>query len=221
MLLFCSCSPNARFDWNLASFTLVLRAHTPIREGEEITIAYVDPARTRDQRQEELRRRYRFECKCKACNRSAADVLKSDLRRLLISNRATEAGLASDEAAFRKWLIDGSPTVQSRDVCIWNLPEVLGAFDRLDGFARAKCLYSAMEQEYFHPDLWEPVLARLVKCYSLLEDEGPVRQYALTAAHLRSAHTGSDGGWAAVAEHPRQSDWWGSRRVGHECRTRH
>ena len=70
-------------------------------------------------------------------------------------------------------------------------------------------LWNAMVKEECHePFLWEPVLVQLVKGYAVLEDEERVRYYATKAAELRTAFTGSDGGWLAVAEHPRETDWW-------------
>lgn len=51
---------------------------------------------------------------------------------------------------------------------------------------------------------------------SVLENEENVRKYALTAALLRKTHTGSDGGWVAVARNPRKTEWWaklGAKRV--------
>ena len=73
-------------------------------------------------------------------------------------------------------------------------------------------MYALMEQENLFPSgLWKLVLARLVIGHSVLEQEFEVRKYALMAALLKKAETGSDGGWAAVVQNPRQTDWWGKR----------
>ena len=207
--LSCSCSPNACHDFDVATLTVVLRAHAPIRAGEQVTISYVDTARPRVERREELSRRYKFVCMCKACNRNEMDVIFSDLNRLLLNLRAIDA--ADDEEAFEKWLADGAP-VQQGAMLIRGPEDMLNAVDSMNGFSRAMYTYTVMEEEgLFHGRIWEPVLARLVIGYSVLQEENQVRKYALTAALLKKALTGSDGGWAAVVRNPRGSDWWGKR----------
>lgn len=39
----------------------------PIEEGEEVLTSYVDLGLTRKKRRDELRERYKFECRCEAC----------------------------------------------------------------------------------------------------------------------------------------------------------
>ncbi|KAG7443372.1 SET domain-containing protein [Guyanagaster necrorhizus] len=71
-----SCSPNICRKWNMASFSMQIRAARDIEEGEELTTAYcgiLDPAATR---QTDLAP-YDFKCRCAAC----LDPSKSDVRR--------------------------------------------------------------------------------------------------------------------------------------------
>lgn len=196
--------------------TVVLRARSPIRAGEQVTISYICHRLMREQRREELKRRYKFDCRCKACDQSPLDVSKSDFRRITLVLHLTTNRPAVDEAAFEKWLADGAP---ARDTPmpvigphIRNHQHMLQEIDRLDGFTRMKFMYGLMETEDLFPsEYFELVLARLVKGYSVLENEQEVRKYALMAARLKMAYTGSDGGWSAVVQHPRETDWWAKR----------
>ena len=166
----------------------------------------------REQRREELKRRYKFDCRCKACDQSPLDVSKSDFRRITLVLHLTTNRPAVDEAAFEKWLADGAP-LQSAAMLIKSPEDVLNAVDNMNGFMRAVHIYATMEHEgFFLHGLWEPVLARLVKGHSVLQNEDEVRRYALLAASLKRAETGSDGGWTAVVENPKQTDWWGKRQ---------
>ena len=194
--------------------TVVLRAFAPIRAGEQVTIAYVGLDSPRAARREELRRNYKFECMCKACNQREKDACHlSDFYRVQLHGlRSPEAGVA-DEAAFEKWLADGAPTQYVHSNALpTNLTQMLEMIDNLNGHSRAVYAYCIMQYEGLFPvGLWEPVLARLVIASSLLENEDEVRKYALLAALLKQAETGSDGGWGAVVTSPRQTDWWGKR----------
>ena len=187
----------------------MLRALAPIRAGEQVTITYTELTAPRAERREELSRRYKFVCMCQACNRNEADISFSDVNRRLLDLRALE--VADDEEAFEKWLADGAP-LQSAAMLIKSPEDVLNAVDNMNGFMRAAHIYATMEHEgFFLHGLWEPVLTRLVKGHSVLQNEDEVRRYALLAASLKQAETGSDGGWAAVVTNPRQTDWWGKR----------
>ena len=191
--------------------TLRLRALAPIRAGEQVTLAYISLNRPRVERREELSRRYKFECMCTACNRPEDDVFLSDFNRLLLKLRCMAPEVASDEEAFEKWLADGAPLEYA--IKLLRTPEeMVHVIDSLNGFSLAVHVYALMEQENLFPSgLWKLVLARLVIGHSVLEQEFEVRKYALMAALLKKAETGSDGGWAAVVQNPRQTDWWGKR----------
>ncbi|KAI0711393.1 hypothetical protein C8Q76DRAFT_736426 [Earliella scabrosa] len=180
--------------------TYTLRAFAPIAAGEEITITYIGRPLSYADRQAELTRKYHFECKCATCSLPDALRAVSDMRRAMIGLRAVEA--AQDEVLFQKWLAEGAPEQPLKRIRIHQ-------FNHLDGFRRMEMAWFCMRQEgWFDDALWEPVLARLVRGCSVWESEEDVRKYALDAALLRKTFTGSDGGWAAVAANPRQTDWW-------------
>lgn len=79
-----ACDPNAfvRFDVapstdaeNLPAYgSISVHALRPISKDEEITISYVDTTFPFDKRQEELKRRYFFDCACSMCSRGPVDV---------------------------------------------------------------------------------------------------------------------------------------------------
>ncbi|KAI0739422.1 hypothetical protein C8Q80DRAFT_1111142 [Daedaleopsis nitida] len=205
-----SCAPNALWIWDLETLTFTVAAITPIRAGEQVTIAYIDIACPRFQRQELLTSRYKFTCKCPACDPDDMSQLMNDMQREIINLFAENEQPARDAEAFERWLADGArdsyydphdtlkPATFARDV------------ERLDGFTRARFAFGCMfTLRFVQANIWEPTLARIVKGYSVRENEERVREYALLAAGLKKAHTGSDGGWMAVAMKPRSTDWWG------------
>ncbi|KAI0752934.1 hypothetical protein C8Q80DRAFT_1303691 [Daedaleopsis nitida] len=210
-----SCTPNAHVAWDRDTLTFVLRAYVPIRAGQQVTVSYVGVPEGHRARQAELLRRYAFACACAVCSGDERARDASDFRRAVVSTRATDADVAEDEARFRAWVADGAPVCQMAGGAHGRARagaavELYKELDGLDGFRRAQLTLQCMEEEgWFHGKLWEPVLARLVKGYSVLEDEESVRKYAITAALLRKTYTGSDGGWAAVARSPKQTEWWG------------
>ena len=70
-----SCAPNC--TWSFAheseskpgegAASVTVRAIKPVREGDELTISYVDPTVGRAERREQLWAKYRFECACHLC----------------------------------------------------------------------------------------------------------------------------------------------------------
>ncbi|KAI0752933.1 hypothetical protein C8Q80DRAFT_1267396 [Daedaleopsis nitida] len=207
-----SCSPNATYSWDLETLTITVRALFPIRAGEQVTISYINATEVYDRRQEELRSKYNFTCKCTACRQEPTARYQADMQRVVVGMFCSEGQLARDAAAFDKWLADGAPAIYSELElhAHMSLQDVRRKLERLDGVSRARAAFACMMAvQVIVDDIWEPVLARLVKAYSVVEDEAHVREYALMAAFLKKAHTGADGGWAEVARNPRKTDWWG------------
>ena len=207
-----SCIPNAYVDWDLETLSFIVRATWPIAAGEQVTISYIELQAPRSHRQEELSRMYNFTCKCKACGVGAGDqpkIVQSDLRRVVLNGRVLET--AADEAAFEKWVASGAPVADGVVALNPGNPSlILRQIAAMNGFFRAQLTYNLMEEEgWFHPNLWESVLVRLVKGYSVLQDENSVRRYAIIAALFKKAYTGSDGGWWDVARNPTRTEWWG------------
>ncbi|TFK90476.1 SET domain-containing protein [Polyporus arcularius HHB13444] len=199
-----SCSPNARHSFDLRTNSFVLRAVRPIRKGEEVYISYLhNPATLRKDRQEELLRRYGFVCSCKYCGLTGQESFDSDSNRAIIYIRWDDREL--DEALFAQWLAEGAP--KTRPTAFEELAL------KLNGFRMAELAWTTMLREGCISDnLWEPVLARLVKAHSVLKDEKKVRYYATKAAELAVAfEAGSEREWEAVAKNPTKTDWWGKR----------
>ncbi|TFK87020.1 SET domain-containing protein [Polyporus arcularius HHB13444] len=200
-----SCSPNAAQSFDAVTLTQSLRAYRAIRAGEEITVAYVSMSMPAEARQEELLRRYFFTCACKSCRLTGTARDKSDSFRAFVQANSGADMIAEFDATFETWLAAGahlSPPVVPPGCTIVNpLTITLTLWTIM------------MEEGCYDPALWEPVLRRLVKYYSVFKDEARVRHYATKAAGLRMVHADSDddGGWRAVAENPRMTEWWGKR----------
>ncbi|KAG7443859.1 uncharacterized protein BT62DRAFT_921526 [Guyanagaster necrorhizus] len=100
-----SCSPNAHWTWDPASFSLTLEAVRPIAPHEEITIQYIDVCGSRAQRREELRMWFNFECVCPACSlplhrqQRQSDFAREELARLMGHLRAV---------TFEEWCASGT-----------------------------------------------------------------------------------------------------------------
>ncbi|KAL5521242.1 hypothetical protein ACEPAG_9165 [Sanghuangporus baumii] len=63
-----SCDPNATHRFDRKTITKALLATRNIERGEEITTAYIDTSSPKSDRQEQLKRRYRFTCNCTLCS---------------------------------------------------------------------------------------------------------------------------------------------------------
>jgi hypothetical protein len=96
-----SCGPNARFDWNLTSFTGSVHAVRPIAAGEEVTVSYTHLLTSRDTRRARLRDSHLFECNCAfCCLPHACDIASSDQRRAELL-KSEDDGLSN---GFDVWL---------------------------------------------------------------------------------------------------------------------
>ncbi|KAK0452838.1 uncharacterized protein EV420DRAFT_1558615 [Desarmillaria tabescens] len=76
-----SCSPNAHWKWDPASFSLTLEAVRAIGPNEEITIQYIDSCVEREQRLVKLRTWYNFDCLCPTCTLPRESIIQSDFAR--------------------------------------------------------------------------------------------------------------------------------------------
>ncbi len=172
-------------------------------------MSYIDFYLPSEKRKEELKRRYFFDCRCAACRLTGQARQKSDTARAFVNACAGDAMIAKVEAAFEEWLATGAQR---------TAPVVLSpGVTQLDPFGMAEVLWDTMVREgCYNRGLWEPLLTRLVKGYAVLENAERVRFYATKAAQLRSLYTEEDGGWRAVADNPRQTEWWaklGAKRI--------
>ncbi|KII86622.1 hypothetical protein PLICRDRAFT_113461 [Plicaturopsis crispa FD-325 SS-3] len=83
-----NCAPNAKYKWDVRTFTLTLHAVRPIQAGDEITVTYISTlASSRADRRQVLKERYGFHCGCSGCALPALeDVRSSDARRTALEN---------------------------------------------------------------------------------------------------------------------------------------
>ncbi len=195
-----SCSPNAHVAFDLETMTFILRAILPIMKGDEVTYCYLGSGFLgAAARQEELERRYGFVCRCTACKLTGTARENSDYFRRMLAERTL--GYRSDDLLFAQWLMDGAPV---------RPPKIdANGQEDMDGLRLAQVTWDlCLRERYIDENLWEQLLARLVKGYSVLKDEEKVQFYAGVAEQLSRAYTGTDRGWDAVSRNPRRTDWW-------------
>lgn len=96
-----SCLPNAYHEWDVETRTHNVYAAADIPVGDEITLAYIPVFWSREARMRELRKKYEFECNCKACDLGTDFGVQSEKRRLrmqTLSERAKKAHEAGEYA---------------------------------------------------------------------------------------------------------------------------
>merc|ERR550517_220448 len=69
-----SCRPNATYFWNVDTNTRDLRTLRNVKEGEEMTVSYINTTETRDGRQSLLKDRYNFDCNCEGCDLNKEEI---------------------------------------------------------------------------------------------------------------------------------------------------
>lgn len=73
-----ACDNNAHKSWNKNIKHHTVHAIRDINQGEEITISYLAVLRSRQARQETLRKQFKFECSCHLCSLPAKESSESD-----------------------------------------------------------------------------------------------------------------------------------------------
>lgn len=76
-----ACRPNAQQTWNANLDRLTIHAIRDIREGEEITISYLNGPADSAERQIRLRTAFRFNCACEFCMLSGEQRQESNRRQ--------------------------------------------------------------------------------------------------------------------------------------------
>ncbi|RDX42429.1 hypothetical protein OH76DRAFT_1362869 [Lentinus brumalis] len=190
-----SCSPNAAYRFDLATFSFEVRALFPIPAGCQVFISYIDPALPRVSRQQALSD-YGFTCACAYCSLTGPTLEQSDTRRALIAR--ADAGHTTRDAALERWADD--PDMSDDYV------------NRVDKMYMD--LFEA-EQLYYEP-VWEGFATRLCKACCAVEDAEGARRWAGLARALSCAYTGDERGWAAVEAAPERTEGWGRRRKAGE-----
>ncbi|PVF95147.1 SET domain-containing protein, partial [Serendipita vermifera] len=115
----CSFAFNAAYNWRDSEQELVTHAFKPIREGEEILIAYTDTKRPRQERQAYLQQSYNFLCNCAACSLPRDESQASDARL------SEMAKLKVDLGRWGQKKIGGEEATDLINK-IWNLSEEEG-----------------------------------------------------------------------------------------------
>lgn len=76
-----SCVPNVNNRWETERGQIVFRAVRDITPGEELCVGYGKLLAGRDERREELHRKFNFKCLCEACALEGQALAESDMRR--------------------------------------------------------------------------------------------------------------------------------------------
>ena len=74
------CSPNAQSTITPGG-EVTLTALKDVKDGEELTISYVDPTQPLEERRKTLLAHYGFECKCMRCATEQRKELKSKMHQ--------------------------------------------------------------------------------------------------------------------------------------------
>ena len=191
-----SCSPNAEYCWDLKTFTMSVRAAYDIKEGEEITIAYM-PVGTmpRSQRQRDTLAKYGFVCGCVTCSLPLSKSRESDKRR-----KALELSLGLSEACpYTMWFEDVKQVVTGT-ASKFTLDQILDSSQR--------CLQVMTEEGYIEQNLYKLHLPKIIMVYSVKGDADQVRVLAKRMALLETLFEGNDMGWNKVAVNPDKTVWW-------------
>ncbi|KAI0668113.1 hypothetical protein C8Q78DRAFT_1048443 [Trametes maxima] len=210
-----SCTPNADFQWDIETLTFTLRALKPIEYGEEIFISYLASAEVlapRDARNSILTERWNFKCTCDICSRTGNRQIASDFRRAWMHRHISAASIRAQDERFVRWLQDGAPDPHlylGKRRTASTLMEGEESLMEANSLGWNLQMWMLIEMEDYVPsELWESVLGRLVKGYSVLEQDMVVERFARRAAELSMTFSGTTGGWDKVAENPRETDWW-------------
>jgi hypothetical protein len=179
---FRSCEPNAKWEWDLKSFSLVLTAVRPIKEGEEITIPYIATNMTSKERQDILSNFYRFKCLCSLCVVYDDDI-QSDTTIARVSTwteTISETTLSSSSShllpSFEKWCLD--PTFPD-DILINAHMRALQLFNEQD----------SDDNHHLTPDMDMDIIKHLdaiAMCYGALEEVDNFRKWIERVGEVRS-----------------------------------
>ena len=70
-----SCQPNAQYFWNEDTNTRDMRTLKKIKQGEEITVSYINSlVFSREERYAYLKDRYNFDCRCEDCDLTEEEI---------------------------------------------------------------------------------------------------------------------------------------------------
>lgn len=198
-----SCSPNARAEWNTASFTFTLRAVRPIQAREEITISYLalrDLLRPHQDRVALLQQHFGFTtCWCPTCSMSTPSALfHSDKARHALLLVCLSKPSTSNTPYIQH--IPLSPNSCHHDLSLSDMPSFqewctnLSLEDDLLSNGHRRIL-RVMENEGLHvlipEEEWgKPHIDELVMCYGALADLKHFKKWVKRGMVVRSVKEG-------------------------------
>ena len=80
-----SCRHSAQWAWDPQEESMHFTLNRDVKEGEEITVCYMEPLETSHTRQMELKCHYGFMCRCEVCTLPWDRRAESDKRRMMLS----------------------------------------------------------------------------------------------------------------------------------------
>lgn len=97
-----SCRPNAFFSWNENLHRLTVHAIEDIPAGEEITVSYVFPFYSLENRKKSFRDNYGFDCDCPTCqlgttNGQRGDVCRQRMEKLYLAVDKCNGGPSNND----------------------------------------------------------------------------------------------------------------------------
>ncbi|TDL17417.1 SET domain-containing protein [Rickenella mellea] len=215
-----SCAPNATWDWDHCSLSMEFRALRPIREGEEITISYLCPWKSRSERQKELKTKYNFSCTCPACeppmpSESHANASSSRTTKAKSTTHlsAKEAAIAASDA-HRK-IIGDSNIIAGTLWKHWASPTSTQPSTKITEF-HERILQLRDEEGYQNES--EDNYAYLAHACAALGDKEGFRRWAKKLMEWRPWGPGLPGldkqmTWEGWVEDPTKSPAWGLRET--------
>lgn len=154
----CSCSPTAKQSFSSKALLLELRATRTIKAGEEITIAYATLYNTASVRQEDLKRRYQFECKCETCSLEPAKLKESDERRKRIASLNATVSMRLWASAKDRPVDSGNSTGTGRPA---SVQEALQMVNKISTTAKGHFAIDSVTNEVIR--LWSAEDLKIVR----------------------------------------------------------
>lgn len=204
------CGPNTQYYMDIDRFTHVIHATREVGEGEELSIAYIDPFKSSRKRGYHLKAAFHFMCGCERCsNPEESDENTSQIHAL------------HDAFQDWEWTEDTlpSPITQLHSVLVpskyFNHP-IANAVEYVIKLHEQEGLQGFLDAPYGHAAL----------AYSSLQQEEPAMMYAekaLQALRLRFGPAGgaNAGVWEGVLDHGIKGHWSWGKRLGTNPRADH
>ncbi|KAI8923318.1 hypothetical protein BC831DRAFT_471672 [Entophlyctis helioformis] len=135
-----SCAPNASIVFGLGGVARLV-AMEPIAAGEELFVSYIDMFQARRKRQQELKTRFLFDCRCRLCSNDKPGPTMTvgwpvdDVRDVLQCTNANDSkgkrcnGRWTEESKHEPCSLCGSCDVAARDEVLVKVAKVHALYD--------------------------------------------------------------------------------------------